>query len=97
LSAGAAGVKATWWQSTGLAECILTRQVADQKKRDADPADPAFTRLINLLDGSPLALEVVLSNLAALAQAEVAALFAQALGDEGVCKSVPGTAHKLFG
>ncbi len=56
-----------------LAERILTRQVADETKRRAYAADPAFTRLIKLLDGSPLALEVVLSNLARQTPAAIVA------------------------
>ena len=59
-----------------LAERILTRQVADEAKRRAYAADPAFTSLIKLLDGSPLALEVVLSNLVRQTPAEIVAALA---------------------
>ena len=47
--------------------------VADEAKRRTYAADPAFTRLIKLLDGSPLALEVVLSNLARQTPTEIVA------------------------
>ncbi|MFN8444920.1 MAG: CHAT domain-containing protein [Caldilineaceae bacterium] len=47
-----------------LAERILQRQVADPGKVRSYAASDAFARLLTLLDGSPLALEVVLSNLA---------------------------------
>ncbi|MFZ4657342.1 MAG: tetratricopeptide repeat protein [Caldilineaceae bacterium] len=50
--------------AANLAERILHRQVSDPHQRDAYAAHPAFGRLLKLLDGSPLALEVVLSNLA---------------------------------
>jgi tetratricopeptide (TPR) repeat protein len=50
--------------AANLAERILHRQVSDPQQRESYTANPALVRLIKLLDGSPLALEVVLSNLA---------------------------------
>ena len=74
-----------------LAERILTRQVADESKRRTYAADPAFTRLIKLLDGSPLALEVVLSNLARQTPGEiVAALEAGEVGLDTPPQPSPG-------
>lgn len=76
-----------------LAERILARQVADAAKRRAYAADPAFTRLIKLLDGSPLALEVVLSNLARQTPAEIVAALAQ--GDAGLDDHRPLNADEI--
>ena len=59
--------------ATNLAERILHRQVTDPKQREAYAADPALARLIKLLDGSPLALETVVSNLARQSPAEILA------------------------
>ncbi|MEZ4728243.1 MAG: hypothetical protein R3E79_14010 [Caldilineaceae bacterium] len=56
-----------------LAERILQRQVRDDAQRQRYAADPALARLLKLLDGSPLALEVVLSNLARQSPAEILA------------------------
>lgn len=50
--------------AANLAERILQRHVPDPKQREIYAANPALPRLLKLLDGSPLALEVVLSNLA---------------------------------
>ncbi|MEZ4676951.1 MAG: hypothetical protein R2932_22290 [Caldilineaceae bacterium] len=64
--------------ASDLAERILQRQVADPKIQATYTQDPAFARLITLLDGSPLALEVVLSNLARQSPREIITALAAA-------------------
>jgi tetratricopeptide (TPR) repeat protein len=68
--------------AANLAERILHRQVTDPNQRESYAADPALARLIKLLDGSPLALEVVLSNLAR--QSPAAILAALEAGDVSI-------------
>jgi len=50
--------------ATSLAERVLERHVADVKKRDTYRQSEEFQRLMKLLDGFPLPIQVVLSNLA---------------------------------
>ena len=50
--------------ATTLAERVLERHVADVKKRDAYRQSEEFQRLMKLLDGYPLPIQVVLANLA---------------------------------
>jgi hypothetical protein len=54
-----------------LAERILERAMPDADKRATYRRDPALRELLQLLDGFPLALEVVLANLAQRTPAEV--------------------------
>ncbi|MGB0387391.1 MAG: tetratricopeptide repeat protein [Ardenticatenaceae bacterium] len=54
-----------------LAERILARHVSDNKKRDQYRQSTEFNQLLKLLDGYPLALEVVLSNLARQTPTEI--------------------------
>ena len=69
-----------------LAEKILARQVTNAKRREALQQDAAFGRLMKVLAGYPLAMEVVLGNLARQEPMEVLqALQASDVGslDEG--------------
>ena len=50
--------------ATTLAERVLERHVADVKKRDTYRQSEEFQRLMKLLDGYPLPIQVVLANLA---------------------------------
>ena len=56
-----------------LAEKVLERHVKDGAKRRSILADKDFARLMKLLAGYPLAIEVILSNLARQSVAEVLA------------------------
>ncbi|TAF52208.1 MAG: CHAT domain-containing protein, partial [Oscillatoriales cyanobacterium] len=56
-----------------LAERILDKQVQDGRKIAAIQADGEFKKLMKLLAGYPLAMEVVLGNLARLSPGEVLA------------------------
>ena len=58
---------------TELAEKILTAQVGDPQRIAALRMDAEFKRLMGLLAGYPLAMEVVLANLAKQSTAEVLA------------------------
>jgi tetratricopeptide (TPR) repeat protein len=58
---------------TELAQKVLERHVKDGGKRRSILADKDFTRLMKLLAGYPLAIEVVLSNLGRQSVAEVLA------------------------
>ncbi|MCE7982137.1 MAG: CHAT domain-containing protein [Caldilinea sp. CFX5] len=80
--------------AANLAELILHRQVRDPNQRAAYAADPAFTRLLKLLDGSPLALEVVLSNLAHQSPSEI--LAALEAGDVAIDDHRPTTADETM-
>ncbi len=50
--------------ATTLAERVLERHVADAKKRDTYRQSEDFQKLMKLLDGYPLPIQVVLANLA---------------------------------
>ena len=50
--------------ATTLAERVLERHVADVKKRDTYRQSQEFQKLMKLLDGFPLPIQVVLANLA---------------------------------
>ncbi|GAP95147.1 tetratricopeptide repeat protein [Leptolyngbya sp. NIES-2104] len=56
-----------------LAKLVLARQVVDRVKREAILADREFKRLMRLLAGYPLVIEVVLANLKRQTVAEVLA------------------------
>jgi CHAT domain/AAA ATPase domain len=82
--------------AANLAERILHRHVTDPKQRETYAASPAFGRLLKLLDGSPLALEVVLSNLAH--QSPDAILAALETGNESIdpiSQSLPQELQRL--
>ena len=59
--------------ASALAERILERQVTDVKTRTAYRQSAEFARLLQLLDGYPLPLEIVLANLRRQTPAEILA------------------------
>jgi tetratricopeptide (TPR) repeat protein len=73
-----------------LAERVLERHVTDPKRRVAYRQDEAFGRLLKLLAGYPLPLEVVLANLVRQTPTEV--LAALQAGDVNL--DAPGAADK---
>jgi tetratricopeptide (TPR) repeat protein len=58
---------------TELAQKILERQVGDSRRIAQIKDDPAFGQLMKLLDGYPLAMEVVLGNLKRQTPSEIVA------------------------
>jgi tetratricopeptide (TPR) repeat protein len=65
-----------------LAKLVLERHVSDRKKREAILADKEFERLMRVLAGYPLAIEVVLANLKTQSVEQV--LTGLDLGDGGL-------------
>ncbi|XGV85894.1 MAG: tetratricopeptide repeat protein [Limnothrix sp. BL-A-16] len=63
---------------TELAQKILERQVGDSRRIAQIKDDPAFGQLMKLLDGYPLAMEVVLGNLKRQTPSEIVAGLAAA-------------------
>ncbi|WP_420632265.1 tetratricopeptide repeat protein [Candidatus Leptofilum sp.] len=67
--------------ASDLAKLILQRHQADHYLAD-EAERPALTQLLKLLDGHPLALEIVLPNLSRQTPTELLAAFTE--GDEGI-------------
>ena len=71
--------------ATTLAERVLERNLADEKKRDEYRQSEGFLRLMKLLDGDPLPIQVVLANLASQTPGQIL----EALKEGGIVDDSP--------